>query len=255
MAKTFGVKVKGDRPSILAGQAILESDHFRSELWRYFSHNWGGIQWTPNSPYQVGKVVIGRVTYGRYLSDVDCAKCRIRILELYAEWVRRGIDPIRKDNPILSDEEREHLSGNVIAQLDRWWAGGQRYGQKLMSVIRSYSLTDLDVTGALKGTRKGGKVADWIAGPLAIITMIWSMIVEAERDDKSGAEKKKTVLGWLEDFIKPWYEKQGRLVRAGIDYVLSKVVDWLVDGVNVLWWKRKETMITSERKGPADTDS
>lgn len=116
-------KTRGDRVSIAIAQWALETGWGTSAIWLE-NRNPFGIKVAQDARFQLGENR-GHATY-RDLRDAF--RDRERILSLYDARARR---------------DRREI-GDVIAQLDRWWAPDQDYRRKLEALIDEHRLGQYD---------------------------------------------------------------------------------------------------------------
>lgn len=263
LCKSWGSRIPGDTPSWIAGQALQETGHFTSTLWTSGSNNFLGIKPSKNSTYLNGVVFIhrgrvvgaikfngepdwdlvkantpeGATAYASYPDITACAKDRFRILDNFKRWVEAGVDPFPEPHPLLK-EEIEHLTANVPAQTDRWWAPKQHYESEVRGVVVKYGLADLDVPGALPGVKKGVPVSDKLQKVLAVLTFLWHLIEDAEDPNLDGAAKKKAVMEKVLAALNPYLEGKSILIRKAVEWLAGALVDELVDLLNKVYWKK-----------------
>lgn len=118
LARLWAKQVPGDRPELFVAQWALESGWGVAEglggvLFREYN-NLFCIKPSVAKEYQDGEYQ-GHATYK---SPSYCCQDRNRILRLYAKWAK-GTD----------------VEGDIIGQLDRWWAPNQGYGAKLRDIM------------------------------------------------------------------------------------------------------------------------
>lgn len=225
------IRVEGWRVSVIIAMSLLETDRWRSTLFKVYSNAFGlkASEKPENAKWEGPPVVLGGHTYATFPNLRACFYDLRHTLQMQTSWESSR-------NMTIWEILDTHYSPLKDQKKDPRTGKRKPYSVKVRELIRQHNLTRFDELGKEREIVLE-KMPLWLMWATWIINLVRDLIdlIDEVEGEGTGEQKKQRVLDAI-------YERWGAQINAlpfgvrhAVKAALSGLVDWIVDASKSLF--------------------